>query len=56
MGKERNRFDDWRRVLNDKGVVIEGKEEVKAVWTSYFDELLNKPAEEQNVTEEAMPK
>ena len=31
MGKERNRFDEWRRVLNDKGVVIEGKEEVKAV-------------------------
>ena len=41
MGKEDNRVDEWRRVLNNKGDVIEGKKEVKAVWTSYFD-LLNK--------------
>ena len=56
MGKESNRLDEWRRVLNDEGVVIEGKEEVKAVWTSYFEELLNKPPGERDVTEETTPK
>ena len=56
MGKESNRLDEWRKVLNDEGVVIEGKEEVKAVWTSYFEELLNKPPGKRDVTEETTPK
>ena len=55
MGKESNRLDEWRRVLNDEGVVIEGKEEVKAVWTSYFEELLNKPPGERDVAEGTTP-
>ena len=43
----------WKSHSNP--VVIEGKEEVKAVWTFYFEVLLNEPAGEQDVTEEIMP-